>query len=343
MSRPAARPDPNAPNSPAVEAAFQATPAEKVAEIWSAQARADGLHGRRDLREGGRWSSLQRVKNDAIVVLVMAALAIGERLPVRMARAVGRALGLLAWALAPSLRRLTHENIARALPEIAPRERGAFVRSIYRELGVLLGDAIATLDPERPILPLPFLPGSRDVLDSAIADGRGVVFASAHLGPWERVAASLVMAGIPLTVVAREPYDPRLASVYRRLRESRGVRTIYRGGKGAGIALVRVLRQSGVLGIPMDLASRVPSLAVPFLGIAAPTPVGPARLAIRTGAAVVVGTVARTQDGSLGLSFVRIEPSASEGELLARINAELSTRIRAFPQAWPWMHRRWPR
>ena len=299
----------------------------------------------RDLREGGRWGFAQRAKNDVLFVLAVGALAVAERLPGVLLRTMGRALGLAVWALAPRLRRLALSNVARALPEIAPSERPAFVRRVYRELGLLLADVVRTLDPRRPLDPLPFAPGSRECLEDAIAEGRGVVFASAHLGPWERVAASLVHAGLPLTVVAREPYDPRLGRIYRRLRDARGVRTVYRGGSGAGIALVRVLRRGGVLGVPMDLASRVPSVDVPFLGSPAPTPVGPARLAIRTGAAVVVGTVAPAGDGSLALSFVRIAACAcacpSEEELTAHINDELSARIRALPTLWPWMHRRW--
>jgi len=295
----------------------------------------------RDLREGGRWSFAQRAKNDVLFVLAIGALAVAERLPARLLRAMGRALGLAAWALSPRLRRLALSNVARALPGMDAPARSVFVRRVYAELGVLLGDVVATLDPGRPIEPLPFLPGSRECLEAAVAEGRGVVFASAHLGPWERVAASLVQAGVPLTVVAREPYDPRLASIYRRIRDARGVRTVYRGASGAGLALVRVLRRGGVLGIPMDLASRVPSVEVPFLGTPAPTPVGPARLAIRTGAAVVVGTVARGTDGSLALSFVRIGGNSSEEDLTAQINEELSNRIRALPELWPWMHRRW--
>jgi len=300
--------------------------------------------GARDLREGGRWSLLQRLKNDTIFVLATAALAIAERLPRRAAQKLGRCLGLLAWAFAPGLRRLARENVTRALPEIDPTTRGAFVRRVFREMGALLGEVVGTLDPRRPIEPLPFLPGSRECLESAVREGRGVVFASAHLGPWERVAASLAMAGVPLTVVAREPYDPRLARIYDRLRASRGVRTVYRGATGAGIALVRVLKRGGVLGVPMDLASRVTSIEVPFLGVPARTPVGPARLALLTGAVVVVGTAARTADGSLALCFTRLDgPASSEEELTARINAELSARIRALPELWPWMHRRWDR
>lgn len=296
----------------------------------------------RDLREGGRWSLAQRFKNDAIYVLVSAALTVAVRLPAGLARAAGRALGITAWAIVPSLRRLAHANVARGLPGITEDERPRFVRRVYRELGGLLGEAVASLDVRRPTTKIDFAPGSRECLDAAIAEGRGVVFASAHLGPWERVAASLVESGVPLTVVAREPYDPRLARVYRRLREARGVKTVFRGASGAGIALVRVLRRGGVLGIPMDLASRVPSVDVPFLGVPAPTPLGPARLALRTGAAVVVGTAVRDGNGGLGLSFVRIDTCGTEQEILGRINAELSKRIVAMPEAWPWMHRRWP-
>lgn len=281
-----------------------------------------------DLREGGRWSLAQRVKNDVLYGLATSAIAIASRVPARLARAAGRGLGVIAWLCSPRLRRLAEANVASVL-EVDPK---AFVRRLYRELGARLGDMVASLHRTRE--PLPFLPGSREALEAAITEGRGVVFASAHLGPWEHVAASLVAHGVPLTVVAREPYDPRFARLYARLR--RGVRTVYRGADGAGVALVRVLRNGGVLGIPMDLRSRVASVTVPFLGRPAVTAVGPARLAVRTGAAVVVG--AATPEG---LFFTRISPSDDETEVTARINEALGDLILAWPEAWLWMHDRW--
>lgn len=304
----------------------------------AAQPTHEGARGRsangddaRDLREGGRWSLGQRVKNDVLYALATGAVAGASRLPLRVARALGAALGLLAWLLFPRLRRLAERNVARVLPDVAPR---AFVRGVYRSLGARLGDTVASLG--RPRAPLPFLPGAREVLEAAVAEGRGVVFASAHLGPWEHVAASLVAHGVPLTVVAREPYDPRFAELYARLRH--GVRTVYRGADGAGVALVRVLRRGGVLGVPMDLASRVASVTVPFLGHDARTAVGPARLALRTGAAVVVGTATPE-----GLFFARVarEAKADEIDLTARINEALGERVLAWPEAWLWMHDRW--
>lgn len=279
-----------------------------------------------DLREGGRWTLAQRVKNDVLYALAMGSIAVASRLP--FARSAGRALGFVAWLVLPRLRRLAEANVAAVL-DVEPR---SFVRRLYRELGARLGDMVTSLRRERA--PLPFLPGSREALETAIAEGRGVVFASAHLGPWEEVAASLVAHRVPLTVVAREPYDPRFARLYARLR--RGVRTVYRGADGAGVALVRVLRKGEVLGIPMDLRSRVASVTVPFLGRDARTAVGPARLAIRTGAAVVVG--AATPEG---LFFAQIPACDDEIELTARINAGLGERILAWPEAWLWMHDRW--
>jgi KDO2-lipid IV(A) lauroyltransferase len=140
-----------------------------------------------------------------------------------------------------------------------------------------------------------------------------------------------------------------LTRLYERLRGARGLATIYRGAPGAATALLRTLRRGRILGIPMDLASRVPSIDVPYLGHDARTPVGPARLALRTGAAVVVGLAAPSTD-MLELAITRIETSDLTGAdtasreriLTTRINDVISAHIRAMPEAWVWMHPRWP-
>jgi len=302
-----------------------------------------------DVREGGRWSLAQRAKNDLLYAVVWSAAATASRLPPAILRAFGRGLGRIARVVFREAARTADANLALAFPSLDPPSRRALVARTYRALGEHLGDAVGMLRPGRPAELLPFLPGARETLDAAIAEGRGVVFASAHLGPWERVAATIVAAGLPFTIVAREAYDPRLTRLYDRLRGGRGLETVYRGAKGAAAALLRVLRRGHVLGIPMDLASRVPSIDVPFLGIPASTPVGPARLALRTGAAVVVGVASPTPDGVLALRVERIETgdvsATADGERLvtARINEALSVAIRALPDQWVWMHPRFAR
>lgn len=306
------------------------------------RALSDAALARRDVREGGSWTVAQRAKNDALYAAARAGIAIALRLDPATLRRLGRGLGLLAHAILPGPRRLALANVARAMPELSREERAALVRSTYARLGEELGDAVASLDLARPLAPLPFARGARATLDAALAEGRGVLLASAHLGPWERVAVTLVASGVPLTAVVREAYDPRLTALYDRLRGGRGVPTISRARPGAAASLLRVLRRREVLGIPMDLASRVPSVDVPFLGTDAPTPVGPAKLALRTGAAVVVGTAAR-EDGRVVLAVARVATEDADAKALtARINAVLGDHIRTMPDAWPWMHPRWP-
>jgi len=94
----------------------------------------------------------------------------------------------------------------------------------------------------------------------------------------------------------------------------------------------------------MDLKTRAESVIVPMLGAPARTPVGPARIALRTGAPVVVCTVEPGATGALAVTCTRLERrdegAGAEKALTARINAELSRRILRAPEHWLWMHDR---
>jgi len=310
-----------------------------------------GLREVHDLRAGGAWTLAQRTKNDALWALSWVALAGVERLPLGALRALGRGIGAAAHALAFRARRTAHANVARVFPEWGAREQRQLVRRCFDTLGGLLGETVAALRPSGGPPLLEVSPGAREILDEARREGRGVLFPSAHLGPWERVAASLVACGVPLVTLARESYDPRFSRLYERLRGGHGVGVVWRSSPGAAARILRTLRAGHVLGAPMDLRSRVPSRSVRFLGHAAPTPIGPARIALRVRCPVVVGTAAPGgAPGSVApwcVTATRIatdDLDASEDaelELTTRINDELSRRILAAPHAWVWMHDRW--
>jgi KDO2-lipid IV(A) lauroyltransferase len=302
---------------------------------------------RRDLRQGGEWTALQRTKNDVLWLLASLALLATRPLPLGALRALGRALGRAAHRLVPTARRTARANVARVYPALDNPAQHALVRRCFLALGELLGETVAMLHAKAAPPPLDVSEQARSVLADARAEGHGVVFASAHLGPWERVAASLVAAGVPLVALVRESYDPRFSGLYERLRGGHGVRVVWRASPGAAARILRTLRAGGVLGIPMDLRSRVPSCNAPFLGHPAPTAVGPARIALRARAPVVVGTAAPGPDGGVVVTATRIDSSdltrdeSGAQELTRRINAELSRRILALPHAWVWMHDRW--
>lgn len=292
-----------------------------------------------DMREGASWTLLQRLKNDLIYAAVCVALGVILRLPRRLVAGLCRALGAIAYRL---LRR--ERTFAEARLAVGQRgwDRGAPIRAkaAFLTAATTLADTLALFDPrERAGRSLTLDAASREVFRAALAEGRGVVFVSAHLGSWERMAALLVEEGFPVATVARESYDPRFTRLYDRLRAPRGVRSIYRGRPGAARAIVRELRAGRAVGFLIDLPARVQSEPVRLFGALASLPVGAARIALARRAAVVVGTPVR--NGSL--PQVRIErvpfedlTATPDGQraLMARLAHAIELRIAAWPEAW---------
>jgi len=288
-----------------------------------------------------RWSRPQRLKNDFVYAAVWCALVLVRWLPRSISIAVGHVLGALAFHCAPRTRDLAIANLARAFPGCDARR---LARRNHHELGGLLGDTVALLREREPVR-LSFAEGARGVLERARAAGRGVVLVTAHLGPWERLAAALVAEGFPLTTPVRTSYDPRLeAALHAPLRRARGVDALDRDAPGTPRALVRALRRGNVAGFLVDLNTRVASARVSFFGAPAWTPTGPARLALRTGAPVVAAFA--TRDGIV-VEEVRSAGAPSDAseaavlELTQAMTAHVERAIAREPERWIWMHDRW--
>jgi lauroyl/myristoyl acyltransferase len=156
------------------------------------------------------------------------------------------------------------------------------------------------------------------------------------------IAARVAELGLRPVVVVRESYDPRLDPIVDMHRNRCGVTVVHRGSPGAGARMLRLLKSGRPVGFLVDLPSRVRSLKVPFLGDAAPIPVGPQRLAELTGAPLVVGTLQRTEHPSWGtrphfdLEIRRVRGSGWE-DLTQRVSRELERSILSRPEDWPWM------
>ena len=182
----------------------------------------------------------------------------------------------------------------------------------------------------------------RAVLDAALARGKGVVFVSGHVGSWELLARRVALAGYPCQTIAKETTDPRTTALIERFRSSSQLRSIWRGRAGAAKAMLRALKAGQILGLLIDQDTDVQSVWVPFFGHLAKTPRAAADLALRTGAAVVMGFCRREADGRYRLSMEALPGEGLDAlELTARMTARIEAAVRAAPEQWVWMHRRW--
>ena len=177
----------------------------------------------------------------------------------------------------------------------------------------------------------------------ARARGRGVLVATAHLGNWEFSAFAHALMTEPMAVVIRPLDNPLLDELVTRYRTLSGNRVIGRGQDFLR-PLVETLRAGGAAGILVDqnvTADR--GVFVDFFGRKACVDSGLARLARRTGAAVLPGYALWSE--SEGRYVLHFEPEIEmTGDALAgtqAIHARLEAAIRRAPDQWLWIHRRW--
>src|SRR6185436_12021770 len=96
-----------------------------------------------------------------------------------------------------------------------------------------------------------------------------------------------------------------------------------------------------------DQDARRQGVFVPFLGRPASTALGPARIALATGAPIVMGFVTRAKDGRMTLDIepplALEDPGAKDAalRLTALHTARLEEWVHARPAMWFWLHRRW--
>lgn len=288
----------------------------------------------------------KRLKRWLVFRLGAAVAALLGRLPLRWALALGAVIGRLgAW-----LRPIDLARAARQLEQAlgrSPENARQLALSVFAHLG-RVGAEIAVLPRIRPdLLGYVFLPDAdRAVLAAAMAEGKGVLFVTGHLGNWELLAQRVVAEGYPAATLARGAPNPYLGAWLLARRQEGGVETINRGDPKAARQLLQILRKGGVLGVLIDQDTQVDSVHVPFFGRLAATPVAAAQLARSRKVPVVVGHIHREGAGHrVHLSRPELPPDdGSEAWLVdvtARLTARLEAAIREHPEEWPWLHDRW--
>lgn len=295
----------------------------------------------------------KRVKRRLRSVLVVGAVRLVSRVPLRVALAIGAAVGWLAWHLARGTRRQMLAQLARAFPERSAAEREAIGRASLEHLGALAAEVV-TLPRWRDRLEayVGLAPGAEEVFRAAMGRGRGLVYVAGHVGNWELMAQRVPRLGPwPAATIAKTTIDPGVNALIEKVRREGGVETLWREEPSTARAMIRCFKQNWILGLLIDQDTNVQGVFVPFFGRPAYTPRAAADLALRFRAPVVVGTCRRRGprpgDGhEVEAVEVPYDPDAPDREaeavrLTAACTAVLEAAIRRNPAEWVWMHERW--
>lgn len=270
-------------------------------------------------------------------------------LPRNTARGVGAWLGTVAGRLAGKLSSAGEQNLQIAFPSMGATERRIILQKTYRNLGWLLAEfcQMSKYSPEFVQREVMRYEGLEHYL-SAKAKGKGVLVLTGHLGAWELSSFVHSLLGEPMGMVIRRLDNPLVDNFVNSIRCLHGNRVLHKDDFARGI--IKAMHRGEAVGILMDTNMTPPQgVFVPFFGIPACTGSGLARIARKTGAAVVPGFLLWSEEESRyvlhfgeELHLQRTEDAEADAlantALFARVTEEY---IRRYPDQWLWLHRRW--
>lgn len=271
-------------------------------------------------------------------------------LPRPTAVATGRALGRLAYLLGGGLRRTGEINLRLAFPEMAAAQRTQILRGCYDSLGRTLGEFSQFPHATRASLRemIDYDPVGLSHLRAAEAAGRGVIFLTGHLGGWEVLSFGWSALEYPINFIVRPLDNPRAEELIEGIRTRFGNIAISK--TSAARQALRVLRNGGTLGILADLNTQAKEgVFVPFFGHLACTTTGAALLALRADALVIPTCAIWDKQrgryffhGDPPVELVRTGDEKRDIEInTANFATAIERMIRAYPEQWLWIHKRW--
>jgi KDO2-lipid IV(A) lauroyltransferase len=277
-------------------------------------------------------------------------VGVAKAVPLSLAYHVSRPIADIFYWLWTSKREGARRNYARMLGTTPDDERvERLARSCFRNFGKYIVELFHVQGWSQKRLDRLVARHGEEHFDEARRYGRGIIFASAHMGSIEVASAMVLLEGFRITSVM-ERLRPKLLMDWIVLcRAKMGVTLLQT--EGTGRQLLRALRRGEMVALVVDIGYRNDNCGVPvnFLGHPTYFPAGLARLARLSGAPIIFGTALR-------LPGNRFEVFASPPILSERTkDAEADIRnttqrvvdifqsfVRRYPDQWYVFRDMWP-
>jgi len=269
-------------------------------------------------------------------------------LPRPMARFVGATFAFLAYGIRRPLRRTATLNLKLAFPDWSDSKRKEVIRGMVRQIGWMAGEFSQFPRYTRKRIEEIVILDGYENFDAARQRGKGVLFLTGHMSAWELAPFAHALFGYPLHFLVRPIANRRVDALINGYRCLSGNRPIDKNRSAR--AMLKVLSEGGTVGILSDHnTSLEEGVFVDFFGIPASTTSGLARIALRTDAAVIPGFL--SWDEGRRKYRLRFRPAielartgddeADVIENTARFTRAVEDYIRAYPDQWLWVHKRW--
>jgi KDO2-lipid IV(A) lauroyltransferase len=265
-----------------------------------------------------------------------------EWTPMALAQPLARFYSALLDRALPRLRQVAYRNLSLALPELDQPKRRQIVDGVFRSVARLLVTVAKFPSMRRENLTRWIRLEGGEYFDRAKRAGRGVLFATAHMGNWEMSAYAHALLAAPMSVVVRPLDNPWIDALVERRRSGSGNHMIFK--KDFARSILKALAANEAVGILVDQNSAADAgVFVDFFGMKACAGTGFAKLAAHSGAAVIPGfALWSEEERRFVLRFYPpIEMTGDAAHDTQAVQSKIEEIIRQYPDQWLWIHRRW--
>jgi KDO2-lipid IV(A) lauroyltransferase len=289
----------------------------------------------------------KKIKYAVLYFLVLTIIYSSNLLPRKWWLSICGGLGYLVYVFSTKLRTQVRKHLSFAYgDEMSEEQIHSLTRSVFvmlgKNTGLTLNDFISSKRKFRSRSIVKGLHHAQNAFESK----RGVIFLTAHLGPFECIATELSMRGYHPYIVGTPLKDELLNKLLIRQRTKFGAVAIERGKDTYKV--MKNISTGGTMAILIDQDTKVKSVFVNFFGKQCSTPVGATLLAMKTGAAVIPVFTHLNKEGRQEINYYPEVPMIKTGNEEQDIitNTQILTtiiekEIRKSPAQWVWMHRRW--
>lgn len=272
--------------------------------------------------------------------VVIIALQVIARLPVRLARMLAVVLGKLFEVLMRRRRLIVEANLAACFPQWDQQQQRIMRGRLFKSLGFSVYEiALAWCRRDSRHLPSCQIDGLEHI-NNAIEQGRGVLLVNGHFNCLE-ICSRYLAEAMPLLGVYR-PFNNQYLERFQTQARLNYARAMI--SKRQPRKILAALKQGKIIWFAPDQDfGPQRSIFIPFFNIPTATLTATWRLARSTGAVVLTATTKRLDNGNYHITIESELPGAdAEGPetLLHALNQRIETAVRAAPEDYWWFHRR---
>ena len=272
--------------------------------------------------------------------------------PRSFVRFLGKPLGFLWWDLFGFRKKIVLDNLTKAFPEWSDEKKNTVGRNSVYMLMENFFEIFLIPSLNQKWLEKNVVFHGLENLDQALAEKKGVLLLSLHLGNGDLMANCLALKGYKVSIITKFFNSQLLNSLWFGVRSAQGVQCIPPHGEKTPFLILKGLKANSCVGFVLDQHMGKPyGVKTQFFGHPAGTAYGLALFHMKTKSPIVTVYNYQGDDGKVHIVAEPAMVYKSElkhkdreqtlVELTQSYTDKIEEVVRRYPDQWMWVHRRW--